>query len=152
MDGVFGTGGRWEGGRGFFGRIWGVWRGGTVGWLVQYLGRDAVGRGCCGDSCCLICLIFEGGKKRAMYRSSDWKDLFSKKKKKEKKKELINHRNRTTKMLKLLSLASHAPKQLATLYPNTKALTSMLSLGLAPSGLLGSTNAVCGTRAPFSES
>ncbi len=94
----------------------------------------------------LFYLTFE--KKRAMYRNSDWKDLFSI----AQRKMLIKHGNRTTKMPRLLSLATHAPKQLATLYPNTKALTSMLSLGLAPSGLLGSTNAVCGTRAPFSES
>lgn len=33
--------------------------------------------------------------------------------------------------------------------PNTKALTSTLSRGLKPTGLLGSSNAECGTLPPF---
>ncbi len=127
---VFGTGGRWESGR--------------QGGFMNVHGRR------CGRKRMLLfdlfCLTFE--KKRAMYRNLYWKDLLST----AQRKMLIKHRNRTTKMPRVFSLATHAPKQLATLYPNTKALTSMLSLGLASSGLLGSTNAVCGTRAPFSES
>jgi len=40
--------------------------------------------------------------------------------------------------------------ELVISHPNTRALTSTLSRGLAPTGLLESSNAECGTLPPFS--
>jgi hypothetical protein len=43
-------------------------------------------------------------------------------------------------------LALHRYINTSITQPNTNALTSILSLPTAPSGVLGSSNAVCGTR------
>jgi len=57
---------------------------------------------------------------------------------------------RTPECDHLFRVGGQHPMVSANSHPKTKALTSMLSRCLPPTGLRGSTNAVCGTLPPFS--